>query len=269
MVNSTCSTITDKTQYDLLVGVIRFYFVLMFFQVQQVYVHFALKLTSRLLWWHGKKHMAILTFIEWRSVTALTTGRLTWVHTCRRSPSATCGAAVPTTQQYNALGTGWAALRPQSPYIQVRILPTMHFEYSAFGLNFKCLHECLCVFFTLVYFSVNPCASVPASPDGLRVLSVSPRDFCLRWLASSGCDKNYLVQLFPAHGSINITTTTDNYIQVHAPPHTNPESLTKLSCSVCQVSGGGVSVSAGRSVWRKVGERWEREREREDHHWQV
>ncbi|KAI7802135.1 putative phosphatidylinositol phosphatase PTPRQ-like [Triplophysa rosa] len=85
--------------------------------------------------------------------------------------------------------------------------------------------------------------TVPASPEGLRVLSVSPRDFSLRWLASSGCDKNYLVQLFPDHGRINITTTTDNYIQAQVSSVTPGTSYT---VTVGAVASSGLSSPVSR-----------------------
>lgn len=117
-----------------------------------------------------------------------------------------------------------------------------------------------------LFFVHNPnlCVSVPASPEGLRVISVSPRAFSLRWLASPGCDKNYVIQLLPDHGNITINTTADSYVQVPPPQHTHTLSHSQSSpTAVCQVSGRRVSVSAGRSVWRKVGEQgreWKRGR---------
>ncbi|XP_043119890.1 LOW QUALITY PROTEIN: phosphatidylinositol phosphatase PTPRQ [Puntigrus tetrazona] len=50
--------------------------------------------------------------------------------------------------------------------------------------------------------------TVPESPEGLRVISMSSRAFSLHWLASPGCDKKYMVQLHPEHGNISISTTT-------------------------------------------------------------
>ncbi len=116
--------------------------------------------------------------------------------------------------------------------------------------------------YVFILINQNLCVSVPVSPEGLRVISVSPRAFSLHWLSSPGCDKNYMVQLRPDHGNINITTTVDSGIQVHT--HTHTHTLSHCSpAAVCQVSGRRVSVSAGRSVWRKVweqGREWKRER---------
>lgn len=72
----------------------------------------------------------------------------------------------------------------------------------------------------LIVKNQNLCVSVPVSPEGLRVISVSPRAFSLHWLASPGCDKDYMVQLHPDHGNINITTTADSGVQVHTHTHT-------------------------------------------------
>ncbi|KAA0715211.1 Phosphatidylinositol phosphatase PTPRQ [Triplophysa tibetana] len=85
--------------------------------------------------------------------------------------------------------------------------------------------------------------TVPASPEGLRVLSVSARDFSLRWLASSGCDQNYQVQMFPDHGGINITTTTDNYIQAQVSSVTPGTSYT---VTVGAVASSGLSSPVSR-----------------------
>ncbi|XP_055030835.2 phosphatidylinositol phosphatase PTPRQ [Misgurnus anguillicaudatus] len=85
--------------------------------------------------------------------------------------------------------------------------------------------------------------TVPASPEGLRVLSVSPRDFSIRWLASPGCDKNYLVQVVPDQGEINITTTTDNFIQAQVSGVTPGTSYT---VTVGAVASSGLSSPVSR-----------------------
>ncbi|XP_016403102.1 phosphatidylinositol phosphatase PTPRQ [Sinocyclocheilus rhinocerous] len=83
----------------------------------------------------------------------------------------------------------------------------------------------------------------PASPEGLRVISVSPRAFSLHWLASPGCDKNYLVQLRPDHGNINITTTADSGVQAQVSGVTPGTSYT---VTVNAVASSGFSSPVSR-----------------------
>lgn len=56
--------------------------------------------------------------------------------------------------------------------------------------------------------------SVPAIPEDVSVVSVSPRSFSLYWLPSSGCDQRYSVHLTPDHGNVTMITTADGHIQV-------------------------------------------------------
>ncbi|XP_073786318.1 phosphatidylinositol phosphatase PTPRQ isoform X2 [Danio rerio] len=86
--------------------------------------------------------------------------------------------------------------------------------------------------------------SVPASPEGLRVISVSPRSFSLHWLASPGCEKTYQVQLYPDHGNINITTdTADNNVQAQVSSVTPGTSYT---VTVNAVASSGFSSPVSR-----------------------
>ncbi|XP_051512787.1 phosphatidylinositol phosphatase PTPRQ-like [Myxocyprinus asiaticus] len=85
--------------------------------------------------------------------------------------------------------------------------------------------------------------TVPASPEGLRVISVSPRAFTLCWLTSPGCDTNYLLQLFPDQGNISITTTPDNYIQAQVSSVTPGTSYT---ITVNAVASSGFSSPVSR-----------------------
>ncbi|XP_051579937.1 LOW QUALITY PROTEIN: phosphatidylinositol phosphatase PTPRQ [Myxocyprinus asiaticus] len=84
--------------------------------------------------------------------------------------------------------------------------------------------------------------TVPASPEDLRVISVSPRAFSLCWLISPGCDKNYMLQLFPDQGNISITSTPDNYIQAQVSSVTPGTSYT-LTVNAVASSGFGSPVS--------------------------
>lgn len=56
--------------------------------------------------------------------------------------------------------------------------------------------------------------SVPAIPEDVCVVSVSPRLFSLYWLPSSGCDQHYVVHLTPDHGNVTMLTTPDGHVQV-------------------------------------------------------
>ncbi|XP_050991467.1 phosphatidylinositol phosphatase PTPRQ [Labeo rohita] len=85
--------------------------------------------------------------------------------------------------------------------------------------------------------------TVPASPEGLRVISVSPRAFSLHWLASPGCDKKYRVQLHPDHGNINITTSADSSIQAQVSSVTPGTSYT---VTVNSVASSGFSSPVSR-----------------------
>ncbi|XP_058607826.1 phosphatidylinositol phosphatase PTPRQ isoform X2 [Onychostoma macrolepis] len=85
--------------------------------------------------------------------------------------------------------------------------------------------------------------TVPASPKGLRVISVSPRAFSLHWLASPGCDKKYMVQLCPDHGNINITTTADSSVQAQVSSVTPGTSYT---VTVNAVASSGFSSPVSR-----------------------
>ncbi|XP_048024016.1 phosphatidylinositol phosphatase PTPRQ isoform X2 [Megalobrama amblycephala] len=85
--------------------------------------------------------------------------------------------------------------------------------------------------------------TVPASPEGLRVISVSPRTFSLRWLASPGCDKNYVIQLLPDHGNITINTTADSYVQAQVSSVTPGTSYT---VTVNAVASSGFSSPVSR-----------------------
>ncbi|XP_077049965.1 phosphatidylinositol phosphatase PTPRQ isoform X2 [Siphateles boraxobius] len=85
--------------------------------------------------------------------------------------------------------------------------------------------------------------TVPASPEGLRVISVSPRAFSLHWLASPGCDKNYLIQVLPDHGNITITTTADSYVQAQVSSVTPGTSYT---ITVNAVASSGFSSPVSR-----------------------
>ncbi|XP_039510303.1 phosphatidylinositol phosphatase PTPRQ [Pimephales promelas] len=85
--------------------------------------------------------------------------------------------------------------------------------------------------------------TVPASPEGLRVISVSPRAFSLHWLASPGCDKNYLIQVLPDHGNITITTKTDSYVQAQVSSVTPGTSYT---ITVNAVASSGFSSPVSR-----------------------
>ncbi|XP_052437936.1 phosphatidylinositol phosphatase PTPRQ isoform X2 [Carassius gibelio] len=85
--------------------------------------------------------------------------------------------------------------------------------------------------------------TVPASPVGLQVISVSPRAFSLHWLASPGCDMNYLVQLRPDHGNINITTTADSGVQAQVSSVTPGTSYT---VTVNAVASSGFSSPVSR-----------------------
>ncbi|XP_073706317.1 phosphatidylinositol phosphatase PTPRQ [Garra rufa] len=85
--------------------------------------------------------------------------------------------------------------------------------------------------------------TVPASPEGLRVISLSPRAFSLHWLASPGCDKNYQVQLHPDHGNINITTLADSSVQAQVSSVTPGTSYT---VTVNAVASSGFSSPVSR-----------------------
>uniref|UniRef100_A0A8C0YVW3 Protein tyrosine phosphatase receptor type Q n=1 Tax=Cyprinus carpio carpio TaxID=630221 RepID=A0A8C0YVW3_CYPCA len=85
--------------------------------------------------------------------------------------------------------------------------------------------------------------TVPVSPEGLRVISVSPRAFSLHWLASPGCDKDYMVQLHPDHGNINITTTADSGVQAQVSSVTPGTSYT---VTVNAVASSGFSSPVSR-----------------------
>uniref|UniRef100_A0A671LJN3 Phosphatidylinositol phosphatase PTPRQ-like n=1 Tax=Sinocyclocheilus anshuiensis TaxID=1608454 RepID=A0A671LJN3_9TELE len=80
-------------------------------------------------------------------------------------------------------------------------------------------------------------------PEGLRVISVSPHAFSLYWLASPGCDKNYMVQLHPDHGNINITTTADSRVQAQVSSVTPGTSYT---VTVNAVASSGFSSPVSR-----------------------
>ncbi|XP_042563353.1 phosphatidylinositol phosphatase PTPRQ [Clupea harengus] len=47
----------------------------------------------------------------------------------------------------------------------------------------------------------------PASPQGVRVSSVSEQGFSLHWEKAEGCVQEYLLKLSPDHGTVNITHT--------------------------------------------------------------
>ncbi|XP_067276105.1 phosphatidylinositol phosphatase PTPRQ isoform X2 [Pseudorasbora parva] len=85
--------------------------------------------------------------------------------------------------------------------------------------------------------------TVPAGPEGLRVISVSPHAFSLHWLTSPGCDKNYQIQLLPENGNITITTTADSYVQAQVSSVTPGTSYT---VTVNAVASSGFSSPVSR-----------------------
>ncbi len=128
---------------------------------------------------------------------------------------------------------------------------------SAFKLY--CMHAFVCFF---IVKNQNLCVSVPASPEGLRVISMSPRAFSLHWLASPGCDKNYMVQLHPDHGNINITTTADSSVQVHTHTHTHTPWVTALPQPYARCQVEEYLCQLGGVCGRRLENKGESERER-------
>ncbi|XP_076848697.1 phosphatidylinositol phosphatase PTPRQ isoform X2 [Brachyhypopomus gauderio] len=87
--------------------------------------------------------------------------------------------------------------------------------------------------------------TVPASPEDVCVVSVSPHSFSLHWLASSGCDQQYLVQLMPDHGNVTMTTMPNGHIQANV-SSVNPG--TSYTVTVSAVSSSGLSSPVSRIV---------------------
>ncbi|XP_053355831.1 phosphatidylinositol phosphatase PTPRQ [Clarias gariepinus] len=87
--------------------------------------------------------------------------------------------------------------------------------------------------------------TVPAIPQEVHVVSVSPRSFSLYWLPSSGCDQHYLVQLTPDHGIVTQITTPDGHIQANVSSVTPG---TQYTVTVSAVASSGLISAVSRSI---------------------
>ncbi|TSL75304.1 Phosphatidylinositol phosphatase PTPRQ [Bagarius yarrelli] len=87
--------------------------------------------------------------------------------------------------------------------------------------------------------------TVPALPEDVRVLDVSPRLFSLYWRPSSGCDQRYSVHLSPDHGNITILTTPDGHVQANV---SNVTSGTQYTVTVSAVGSSGLRSAVSRSI---------------------
>ncbi|MCI4379489.1 hypothetical protein PGIGA_G00228910 [Pangasianodon gigas] len=87
--------------------------------------------------------------------------------------------------------------------------------------------------------------TVPAIPEDVCVVSVSPRSFSLYWLPSSGCDQHYSVQLTPDHGSVTVISTPDGHVQANVSSVTPG---TQYTVTVSAVASSGLSSAVSRSI---------------------
>ncbi|XP_072551327.1 phosphatidylinositol phosphatase PTPRQ [Salminus brasiliensis] len=87
--------------------------------------------------------------------------------------------------------------------------------------------------------------TVPAAPRNVCVVSVSPRWFSLRWLPSSGCDQQYLLQLIPDHGNVTITNTMDGHLQANV---SSVSPGTAYTVTVSAVASSGLSSPVSRII---------------------
>ncbi|XP_037395653.1 phosphatidylinositol phosphatase PTPRQ isoform X2 [Pygocentrus nattereri] len=87
--------------------------------------------------------------------------------------------------------------------------------------------------------------TVPAGPQDVCVVSVSPHSFSIRWLPSSGCDQQYLVQLMPEHGNVTMTTTADGHLQANV---SSVSPGTSYTVTVSAVASSGLSSPVSRII---------------------
>ncbi|XP_036441297.1 phosphatidylinositol phosphatase PTPRQ [Colossoma macropomum] len=87
--------------------------------------------------------------------------------------------------------------------------------------------------------------TVPAGPQDVCVVSVSPHSFSICWLPSSGCDQQYLVQLIPDHGNVTMTTTADGHLQANV---SSVSPGTSYTVTVSAVASSGLSSPVSRIV---------------------
>ncbi|XP_017320619.3 phosphatidylinositol phosphatase PTPRQ isoform X1 [Ictalurus punctatus] len=87
--------------------------------------------------------------------------------------------------------------------------------------------------------------TVPAIPEDVSVVSVSPRSFSLYWLPSSGCDQRYSVHLTPDHGNVTMITTEDGHIQANV---SSVSPGTQYTITVSAVASSGLSSAVSRSI---------------------
>ncbi|XP_066541701.1 LOW QUALITY PROTEIN: phosphatidylinositol phosphatase PTPRQ [Hoplias malabaricus] len=91
--------------------------------------------------------------------------------------------------------------------------------------------------------------TVPAGPEDVAVVSVSPRWFSLRWLPSSGCNQRYLVQINPDHSNITMTTTADGHFQANV---SSVSPGTSYSVTVTAVASSGLSSPVSRMITTSI-----------------
>ncbi|XP_026855233.2 phosphatidylinositol phosphatase PTPRQ [Electrophorus electricus] len=87
--------------------------------------------------------------------------------------------------------------------------------------------------------------TVPASPEDVCVVNVFSHSFSLHWLASSGCDQQYLVKLIPDHGNVSLTTMPNGHVQANV-SNVNPG--TSYTVTVSVVASSGLSSPVSRIV---------------------
>ncbi|XP_058244423.1 phosphatidylinositol phosphatase PTPRQ isoform X1 [Hemibagrus wyckioides] len=87
--------------------------------------------------------------------------------------------------------------------------------------------------------------TVPAIPEDVHVVSVSPRSFSLHWVPSSGCDQHYSVHLTPDHGNVTTITTPDGHVQANVSSVTPG---TQYTVTVGIVASSGTRSAVSRSI---------------------
>ncbi|KAK3549019.1 hypothetical protein QTP70_025091, partial [Hemibagrus guttatus] len=87
--------------------------------------------------------------------------------------------------------------------------------------------------------------TVPAIPEDVYVVSVSPRSFSLYWVPSSGCDQRYSLHLTPDHGNVTMIITPDGHLQANVSSVTPG---TQYTVTVSAVASSGMRSAVSRSI---------------------